>query len=629
MTSPSSESAPTTRRLIAPRFIPALAFLIVGSLFAVSGYAQTDSISDSAQNDIASIMDVKDSFSTGEQKLSSTLAFASRQATGKPVGAAASLIDPASADPTRMVVVSISCTATPDLQNEIVARGGSVQAVSPSNDRIEATVPLVQLEGLASRSDVGSIRQSAIKTTNIGSLTSQGYIAHRANTAVASGQTGAGVKIGVLSDSASATRVAALMASGDLGAGTTVLPGQAGPSAASGGTDEGTAMMEIVQDLAPGAQLYFATAFTSESSFAANILALGAAGCRIIVDDVSYADEFPFQDSTIAKAVNTFVASGGIYFSSAGNSNNKTNGNSTTWEGDFKDGGTLTSGPIFTREGQSVVVHDFGTGQTSNQLLAAANGAFLFWADPIGGATDDYDLFILNSALTTIKGFSANTQNGTQDPIEEIFSTSFGGNYASPAAGDRLVVVRKTSAALRALHVESLFGSAALAIQTAGQTHGHNGGASTQTVAATYWNSARTGTKPFTGAGNPTETFSSDGPRKIFFNPDGTTITPGNFLFATNGGTTLQKPDFTAADGITAKTPGFSPFFGTSAAAPHAAAIAALVWGANPALTNNQVIAILRAASLDNMAAGVDRDGGYGVLNAATAVQTALSTPAP
>jgi hypothetical protein len=212
-------------------------------------------------------------------------------------------------------------------------------------------------------------------STNVGSLTTQGYIAHRANLAVTTGQTGAGIKIGVLSDSASLSRVAALVASGDLGAGTTVLTGQEGPV---DGTDEGAAMMEIVQDLAPGSQLFFATAYNGESSFAANILALGAAGCRVIVDDVSYDDEFPFQDSIIARAVNAFVASGGIYFSSAGNSNSKTHLNSTTWEGDFKDGGVLSSGPIYTTEGGAVMVHDFGSAQLSNQMLGSSQGVVLF-----------------------------------------------------------------------------------------------------------------------------------------------------------------------------------------------------------------------------------------------------------
>ena len=49
-------------------------------------------------------------------------------------------------------------------------------------------------------------------------------------------------------------------------------------------------------DLAPGAQLFFATAFTSITSFAANIRALRTAGCDIIVDDVFYFAENPFQD---------------------------------------------------------------------------------------------------------------------------------------------------------------------------------------------------------------------------------------------------------------------------------------------------------------------------------------------
>ena len=80
----------------------------------------------------------------------------------------------------------------------------------------------------------------------------------------------------------------------------------------------------------------------------------------------------------------------------------------------------------------------------------------------------------------------------------------------------------------------------------------------------------------------PVETFSSDGPRRIFFNADGTAYTPGNV--SSTGGVLLQKPDLTAADGVSVTGVGgfASPFFGTSAAAPHAAAIAALVKSANP-----------------------------------------------
>ena len=65
---------------------------------------------------------------------------------------------------------------------------------------------------------------------------------------------GAGVTVGVLSDGVDS--LAASIASGDLPADTQVLPGQAGDG------DEGTAMLEIVHDLAPTADLAFATAST-------------------------------------------------------------------------------------------------------------------------------------------------------------------------------------------------------------------------------------------------------------------------------------------------------------------------------------------------------------------------------
>src|SRR4029450_63592 len=163
---------------------------------------------------------------------------------------------------------------------------------------------------------------------------------------------GAGLKIGVLSDGVNT--LAARQGSGDLPAGLTVLPGQAGSG------DEGTAMLELVYDLAPGAQLYFATAFTSITSFAQNIKDLRTAGCDIIIDDVSYFNETPFQDGqpaptntnggVVIQAVNDVTASGAMYFSSAGNSGNVTDGTAGVWQGNFVDGGPVVN-PILPIEG--------------------------------------------------------------------------------------------------------------------------------------------------------------------------------------------------------------------------------------------------------------------------------------
>src|SRR5262249_51203519 len=147
---------------------------------------------------------------------------------------------------------------------------------------------------------------------------------------------GTGVKICVLSDSVD--QLAAVQATGDLPA-VTVLPGQSGTTSCLPSptcTGEGTAMLEIIYDLAPRARLGFATANGGLPQFAQNILDLrNVLGCQILVDDVSYFREPVFQDGDIAQAVNTVVASGALYFSAAGNEGNLNDGTSGVWEGDF------------------------------------------------------------------------------------------------------------------------------------------------------------------------------------------------------------------------------------------------------------------------------------------------------
>ena len=564
----------------------------------------------------------KATLTPAEQKMSTVLVLASRAASGKPLGIMSRFSAAPKKDDSGQVLVDVLGYATPALlKSASVGSFDTVDGHAPSatyqHTHLRAHVRANQLTELAAHSDVTSLREVTGYHTNAGSITSQGYVSTGANKVVAAGTTGAGIKVGVLSDSASAARVAALIASGDLPANTVVLPNQAGPTAAQGGEDEGAAMMEIVHDIAPGAQIFFATGEGGQGTFAANIQALRFTyGCDIIVDDLSYFAESVFQDGTVAQAVNTVTADGALYFSAAANSGNLSSGTSGTWEGDFTPFGTLT-----TAKGV-VTLNNFGTvGSPSNvdQLTSAASsGVWLHWADPNAASTNDYDLFIYDSTGATVKCSSVGAQTGTQDPLEYCYP---GQNYTSAVAGD-LIVVTLAVGTPRGLHIDTE--RATVAIGTSGATFGHNAGPSTFTAAAVYWNAAHIGAKIFTGgASNPDETFSSDGPRKLFFNPDGTPITAGNYLFGTNGGKTYIKPDAAGPDGNSAATPGFNPFFGTSAAAPHLAGVAALVKSANPALTNTQIRNIMTSTALDNMATGIDRDSGYGIVNAPAAVAAA------
>src|SRR5207249_1642733 len=187
---------------------------------------------------------------------------------------------------------------------------------------------------------------------------------------------------------------------------------------------EGTAMLEIIHDLAPGAQLYFATAFNGITSFAQNIRDLRTAGCDIIVDDVFYFAETPFQDGqssgvisntnagVIIQAVKDVTAAGALYFSSAGNSGNLNDNTSGVWEGDFVDGGP--AGPPLP-PGETGELHAFPDPQNFNPTTATnGNPINLYWSDPLGASSNDYDLFRLTSTGTTVLDGSTNFQTGTQ-----------------------------------------------------------------------------------------------------------------------------------------------------------------------------------------------------------------------
>jgi hypothetical protein len=556
-------------------------------------------LSPEAIEQISNLQSEKKTRSPIEQRINSNLLLAVQRDAQKLESASQSVETHLQQDTSGRVLVDLRAAITPALKAEIVKGGGELVNSYPEYESLRAWVNLSQVEGLATLDEVHSICPAVRAETHSGKINSQGDAAHTANIARSSYNiNGAGIKIGVLSDSVN--YLTNSQSAGELNK-VTVLPGLGGS-----GTGEGTAMLEIIHDLAPGSTLYFATADGGPAAFASNIKALRSAGCDIIVDDVGYLNESPFQDDIISQAVNKVTDNGALYFSSAGNAGNKQSNHSGTWEGDFSTGGNYSGGGTY---------HSFGS-VTYNTVTTARQNSYaaLFWSDALGHSGNDYDLYVLDSTGKTVIAKSDDYQNGNDDPIEFIDQVK---------SGQRLVVVL-SSGSPRFLHLDT--GSAELAISTSGNIRGHPCANNAFAVAAMSAQSASGGAF-LGGLVNPLETFSSDGPRRMFFDPTGNPYTPGNFT--ATGGLVRQKPDITAADGVATSVPGFNPFYGTSAAAPHAAAIAALLKSYKTNLTSKDIRQALLASALRVTVNGVDTASGGGIVMASAALDYLTPAPAP
>jgi subtilisin-like proprotein convertase family protein len=264
-------------------------------------------------------------------------------------------------------------------------------------------------------------------------------------------------------------------------------------------------------------------------------------------------------------------------------------------------------------------VHSFGSGVVANRIELDGGPLILHWADPGSlanpASSNDYDLFVLDSDLRNVVVAATDIQAGAELPFEFL-------GFLIPS-GFQVVIAAVPGAEPRAMRTV-LFGGE-YAISTPGSTYGHNSAADGYGVAAV--DVAEAGGGEFTaGQTTPIELFSSDGPRRMFFDRDNHPLNLANpgLTFASRGGITRAKPDIAAADGVVTTLPagsGLNPFFGTSAAAPHAGAIAGLLKSAIPASTPAKIRTALTTTALDIEASGADRNSGRGIVTAFAALQ--------
>ncbi|NPV22971.1 S8 family serine peptidase [Bradyrhizobium sp. 81013] len=375
------------------------------------------------------------------------------------------------------------------------------------------------------------------------------------------GVTGAGIKIGVLSSSFNNLGGAAAdEASGELPSASKI---QILKDAPSGGSDEGRAMMQIIHDIAPDASLAFYTATQSEQDFAAGIIALANAGCKVIVDDVSYTDEPFFQNGIVAQAIQTVQAMGVTYVTSAGN--NGSSAYQTSW--------TSTSGSI---GGNYFAGNALSFGGNVAQTITVTAGARLLvqWDQPWGQAASHLAVSVYKDGQ-----YLGYAPNYNQNPF---IGLQFG------VSGTYQIVIADVSGPTPSTIKEILAGnglSVSISGANAGTVFGHAMTPGVITVGAV--NSAYT---PAFGYTPVPESFSSSGAgTEILFANDGTRLT-----------TPLQLSPVVVSgiDNIATTVSGFSAFYGTSAAAPSVAAIAALILTANATLSYADVSVILQQTAI-------------------------------
>jgi len=592
-----------------------------------------------------------------------------------------------------LVAVDAVTRGDPQRLKQALVGLGLQHAAVYAND-VGGWLPVNQIAAASARAELVSMRASMWRARGV-MVTSQGDFAQRSDLlrSTYAGLTGAGVRVGILSDSFDCygvydkpgSGVPATTANmtgyaeygfatddatfdetnGYLPASVNVLQEatcmQYGQPLQLPFADEGRAMMQIVHDVAPGAALSFYTATPTQADFATGIGALAAAGATIIADDVGYFDEPFFQDGIVAQAIDAANAKGVAYFSAAGN-----NGQ-ISYENEAPSFATAGTG---ANAGEMLLT--FGPSSCATPTCLPINipamfpgefiGLIVQWDQPYvtgaphsGGATSQIDLCVTGAPANSVvindldgNPMTCTGPNATGTDAVQVLvlgNPASNSNNTSAATVNLIIGLKNGSPAPGLIKVvvaaDGAPGTSIAAFDTHSPTlQGHPGAAGAAAVGASFF--AQT---PRCGINAVAilESYSSAGGDPILFDSAGVRLATPLYR---------QKPNFVGPDGVNTSYFGFplagsqfsdassvaqclndttyNNFFGTSAATPHAAGIAALMQQANPALTPAQIYGALQSTALP-MPVGSnptpDYLSGYGFIQADAAMATLPAGP--
>lgn len=467
------------------------------------------------------------------------------------------------------VYISVNPGISIDIINSYVWK---ISGKSEENHLAAALVETDKLESLASLPGVRSIKTVTPPHVRKGSAMAQGDAAHKtAQVRSAYEQQGAGVKIGVISDGANHASQA--QKSGDLPSNLVILKD-------SGKGDEGTAMLEIIYDMAPGANLYFHGAGDNLLAFMSAYDTLAAAGCKVIIDDLGWDSDAWFEDGVVSAHLASLMKSKDVILvSAAGNEADR------HYQGIYYDDGNDSN--------------DFSRGSSDSKYLYAtlkpdANiNIAMQWNDKFGASGNDYDLALYKKSSNTKLAESNATQDGNDDPYECIDYT----NKTSETVDVQIEVKKHKAASAKTLELFVYTDNISPTnIVAEDSIYGHPNTKGLITVGAVDSADSEWDNIEYFSSRGPS-TFNGEGPR--------------------------AKPEIVALDNVSVSGAGNfeTSFGGTSASAPAVAAIVAQLWGAFPAMKGTQIRDAVLDSAVDLGTSGYDYTYGYGRADALRAYQ--------
>jgi len=433
--------------------------------------------------------------------------------------------------------------------------------------QVQANQPILPFSPVTS-----TPHQPSHRFLSSGNVISQGVAASNANVWHTAGARGAGVKIAVIDYFQNYLLAQSV---GELPADLSFYPDA---NSLNLGSAHGTAVAEILYDMAPDAQLTLSRPPSSCADLASLILQLASAGHQIISSSVGplhcgAGDGNPTDDPVAGAVSQARTQYGAFFIQAAGNQANR------HWNG--SDAGTH---PNFVSFQPNVQVNQIGYLRDNARFDFA-----LRWND---WSTSDQDL-----ALWVVRWDGVNwvvqatfdaVQNGSQPPNESgayTVPSGMAGNFGIALFKNH--VNRSLILDLHNYYADFQVAQTAYSLAGAATNRDVLSVAAVNTQAITY----------------PIESFSSQG----------RTLGSGGTL---PGG--LPQPFVSGYSKVDTWIMGSQFFSGTSAAAPHLAGAAALVWSrfqcVNPTVVHSAVQNYLQTHAIDQGAGGYDSVYGYGRL---------------